>query len=96
MKRTALITGVAGGIGKATALLFLESGWTVIGLDKSSPSGLNNKIRFIKGDVSKPVSSKRIFRTISKEIECLDVLVNNAAKKPYHTRHGNSHWLCLQ
>ncbi len=79
MRKNALITGVAGGIGHATALLFHKSGWNVIGVDKQTPKGLNKKIRFIKGDVSEPISSKRIFREVSKVYNGLDALINNAA-----------------
>ncbi len=33
--RTLLITGAAGGIGRATVQLFAESGWRVIGVDRA-------------------------------------------------------------
>lgn len=38
MGRTAIVTGVSGGIGTETASLLLKSGFTVIGLDKNPPS----------------------------------------------------------
>ncbi len=34
-QRTVLITGAAGGIGRATVTLFAKSGWRVIGVDRS-------------------------------------------------------------
>lgn len=34
MKRVVLITGAAGGIGYATARIFKEAGWRVIGVDR--------------------------------------------------------------
>ena len=52
-KRVMLITGAAGGIGRATVKLFSEKGWNVIGVDRSPygkdfpESGL-----FIQSDVS--------------------------------------------
>ena len=33
--RTVLITGAAGGIGRATVALFAEKGWRVIGVDRA-------------------------------------------------------------
>jgi glucose 1-dehydrogenase len=36
MKKTVLITGAAGGIGRATVALFAEKGWIVIGVDRST------------------------------------------------------------
>jgi NAD(P)-dependent dehydrogenase (short-subunit alcohol dehydrogenase family) len=38
-QKTAIVTGVSGGIGTETASLLLKSGFTVIGLDKNPPSG---------------------------------------------------------
>lgn len=38
MGQTAIVTGVSGGIGTETARLLLNSGFTVIGLDKNPPS----------------------------------------------------------
>jgi NAD(P)-dependent dehydrogenase (short-subunit alcohol dehydrogenase family) len=35
INRTVLITGAAGGIGRATVALFAEKGWRVIGVDRS-------------------------------------------------------------
>ncbi len=34
--RTVLITGAAGGIGRATVALFYEKGWRIIGVDRSA------------------------------------------------------------
>ncbi len=79
MKKTALITGAGGGIGRAAAEAFLDSGWDVIGVDKHKMKQPTNKLHFIKGDISSPESSKKIFNGVSKIIDKLDVLVNNAA-----------------
>jgi len=35
MSRTILITGAAGGIGRASVALFAEKGWRVIGVDRN-------------------------------------------------------------
>ncbi|MDP4691011.1 MAG: SDR family oxidoreductase [Candidatus Nanopelagicales bacterium] len=39
---TALVTGVASGMGQATAAMFLERGWRVIGLDSCPDAGLDH------------------------------------------------------
>jgi glucose 1-dehydrogenase len=78
--RTVLITGAAGGIGRATVCLFAEKGWHVIGLDRSSfgkdfpASGL-----FIQSDISRPESMEAIFQQVRAFTETLDALINNAA-----------------
>jgi NAD(P)-dependent dehydrogenase (short-subunit alcohol dehydrogenase family) len=78
--KTVLITGAAGGIGRATVSLFAESGWRVIGVDRSSfgddfpRSGL-----FIKADISEPQDLEAIFTLAQGFSERLDALVNNAA-----------------
>ena len=35
LPRTVLVTGAAGGIGRATVNLFAKSGWRVIGVDRA-------------------------------------------------------------
>ena len=48
MKKTVLITGAGGGIGRAAAEAFLDSGWEVIGVDKYEIRNPLNKIHYIK------------------------------------------------
>jgi NAD(P)-dependent dehydrogenase (short-subunit alcohol dehydrogenase family) len=78
--RTALITGAAGGIGRATVHLFAEKGWRVIGVDRASfgdgfpPDGL-----FIQTEISYPGSMEAIFRQVQGFTPTLNALVNNAA-----------------
>jgi len=77
---TLLITGAAGGIGRASVRLFAEKGWRVIGVDKSDfgadfPSGG----LFIRADISHPEEIQSIFERARAFTESLDALVNNAA-----------------
>lgn len=81
-----IITGMAAGIGKASALLFAKEGATVIGADINESGGIEviAKIKknggrgyFIKADVSRESEVKEVFRK-AQEIGRIDVLFNNA------------------
>lgn len=78
--RTVLITGVAGGIGRATVNLFSEKGWRVIGVDRSEfGNDFPKNGLFIESDISHPEDMQAIFEKAHKFTESLDALVNNAA-----------------
>jgi len=78
--RTVLVTGAAGGIGRATVSLFAEKSWRVIGVDRSEfgsdfpPTGL-----FIQSDISRSEDMQSIFEKAHAFTESLEALVNNAA-----------------
>jgi len=78
--RTMLITGAAGGIGRATVKLFAEAGWRVIGVDRATfgepfpDNGL-----FIQSDISIGENLESIFSQARAFTETLHALVNNAA-----------------
>jgi NAD(P)-dependent dehydrogenase (short-subunit alcohol dehydrogenase family) len=79
-QRTVLITGAAGGIGRATVELFSKSGWRVIGIDRSDfgvefPGGG----KFIKADIANPGDIETIFAQAHEFSGYLNALVNNAA-----------------
>ena len=79
-KRTVLITGAAGGIGRATVHLFAEKGWQVVGVDRAPfgdhfpPAGI-----FIQADISQEQELERIFSEVRAYTATLHALVNNAA-----------------
>ncbi len=77
-ERIALITGVAGGIGSATARVFRAKGWTVLGVDRR-PEEEPAADHFIEADISDPDSPQRIFMELGEVFGRLDALVNNAA-----------------
>jgi len=80
LPKTVLITGAAGGIGRATVKLFAESGWRVIGVDRSSfgePFPSNGL--FIESDISIGENLESIFRQAQAFTGYLNALVNNAA-----------------
>ncbi len=78
--QTVLITGAAGGIGRATVNLFAEKGWRVIGVDRADfgerfpQDGL-----FIRADISRGEDMEAIFERVRQFTPALDALVNNAA-----------------
>ncbi|NIN63181.1 MAG: SDR family NAD(P)-dependent oxidoreductase, partial [Anaerolineae bacterium] len=83
-EKQVLITGGAGGIGKATAVRFLEEGCRVAILDcdgeavhrvDSEVSGLSASVI---ADVSKPDDVARAFTELDELLGGLDVLINNA------------------
>lgn len=79
MKRVVIITGAAGGIGRASARIFSEAGWTVVGVDKNKRMDLSGVSHFIQADISRPDTPKQILDEVFAEEERLDALINNAA-----------------
>jgi len=79
-QKTVLITGAAGGIGRASVALFAEKGWRVIGVDRA-PFGEDFPANglFIQSEISHPESMETIFQQVHAFTESLDALVNNAA-----------------
>jgi len=79
MSRAVLITGVAGGIGAATAKLFARERWQVIGIDCCAPTGDIPLARFIHADLGDPAVFEQLFAEVKEAAGHLDALVNNAA-----------------
>jgi NAD(P)-dependent dehydrogenase (short-subunit alcohol dehydrogenase family) len=79
MNQVVLITGVAGGIGSATARVFADAGWHVVGVDRRQVDNLPGVAHFIHADISDPEALERIFGEVTADEGRLDALVNNAA-----------------
>jgi len=79
MTRTILITGAAGGIGRASVDLFAQQGWRVIGVDRNEFGDFPNNGLFIRSDISRPEAMESIFEQARAFTDSLDALVNNAA-----------------
>ena len=79
-QKTVLITGAAGGIGRASVSLFAEKGWRVIGVDRA-PFGEEFPTNglFIQSEISRHESMETIFNQVQAFTKTLDALVNNAA-----------------
>ena len=82
--RTALITGGAGGLGRAMARRFAEEGARVVVADLDLPAAealaaeLPHQAIAIQADVTDPAAVERTVATAVAETGSLDVLVNNA------------------
>ena len=88
--KTALITGVSGGIGKATAKKFIDNGYFVIGQYNSNKQSIDNfylelekenKSDYffaVKADLSDSEQIYKMMDSIEKSFKHLSVLVNNA------------------
>jgi NAD(P)-dependent dehydrogenase (short-subunit alcohol dehydrogenase family) len=78
--KSVLITGAAGGIGRATIHLFANNGWRVIGLDRLLfGKGFPKNGLFIQTEISRPEFMESIFQQVQAFSPELDALVNNAA-----------------
>lgn len=78
--KTVLITGAAGGIGRATVQLFADSGWHVIGVDRAPfGEGFPAEGLFIQSDISHPEEIAVIFSQAQAFTKTLHALINNAA-----------------
>lgn len=80
MTKTVLITGAAGGIGRATVALFAQKGWRVVGVDRAEfDEGFPSEGLFIRADISRPQELEAIFDRTRRFASQLNALVNNAA-----------------
>jgi NAD(P)-dependent dehydrogenase (short-subunit alcohol dehydrogenase family) len=78
MNRTVVVTGVCGGIGRAIAARFRQSGWTVIGVDRNEPDNEVEIERFELADVGRDGDVAALFARLA-DLGSLDALINNAA-----------------
>jgi glucose 1-dehydrogenase len=78
--RTLLITGAAGGIGRATVQVFARNGWRVIGVDRQDfGEGFPDNGHFIRADIAAPEDLESIYTQANAVTDKLHAVVNNAA-----------------
>jgi 3(or 17)beta-hydroxysteroid dehydrogenase len=97
--KVAIITGGAGGLGKAQALLLAQEGAKVVvtDLDEAHGKGVAEEIKghggetiFIQHDVSSEIHWKRVISETLEKFGKLDILVNNAGVIIFKNIHDTS------
>ena len=83
--KVAIITGASGGIGKATAKIFIEEGADVLMVDlheeelSSACNAMNsNKVSYFVGDVTKASDNLEAVKLATERYGGLDVFIANA------------------
>lgn len=79
MKRLALITGAARGIGAATTELFAADGWEVVAVDKIEKAEVPQGASYWRVDLADPADVEDLFDRLTSNTTRLDALINNAA-----------------
>ena len=83
--KTAIVTGVLGGIGKETAIHLCRAGYAVVGMDVIEASDLSAfagfNFTYVKGDLANGASRDTLVKT-AREKGDLSVLVNVAGVAP--------------
>ena len=84
MKKVAVITGAAHGIGRATARLLLDEGWLIGAVDVARPDlerafgKLARRVLLIEGDIGSEATAKRAVTETIERFGQLDGVVSNA------------------
>ena len=76
--RITVVTGAASGIGKEVALVFLENGAGVIGVDCQYDQNALDEVGYYKVDVAKYSKCEACYKHIIEKYGHVDVLVNCA------------------
>jgi len=79
MSRSVLITGIAGGIGRATAATFHAAGWRVFGVDRRAERDIYGVDEFVLANAAEDHDMQAALERIAASVGTLDALVNNAA-----------------
>ncbi len=83
--KVALVTGVASGIGRATAKLLLENGVAVVGLSRRTEMENpfdSTHFTYVSGDVSCAADRERFAAAAAEKYGHIDILVNVAGVAP--------------
>lgn len=75
--KSVLISGVNGGIGRATAQKFIDNGYQVFGIDIQNSTTING-LNYFQCDITNEDQIKQVFRKIKTNINSLDAIVSLA------------------
>ena len=92
---TVLITGAAGGLGRALCRAFLDAGWNVHGGIHREPIPVpHDRLTAVRLDVTEPGAADRAVAEVCRRAGRLDVLVNNAgiARDGILPRMADAEW----
>jgi len=79
-KRVMVVTGAAGGIGRAIVQRFVAAGWQAIGWDKAPrPADFPRAARYQQVDLAEPAAIARAAAAVRADFPKLHALINNAA-----------------
>jgi 3alpha(or 20beta)-hydroxysteroid dehydrogenase len=95
--KIAIVTGGAGGIGKATGALFEAEGASVLLVDrdaealKTAAAAIgSNRVATCVADVSQPQDNEMMVRTAVERFGGVDILIANAGiERPWKTSTGS-------
>ena len=92
-RRRAAITGGSSGIGLATGLMMVESGYDVVSMDVTAPQ--DSGLAYVRTDVRDPAMVESSMEAVVSELGGLDVLVNSAGISSVGAVEANSdeEWL---
>ena len=84
MKKVALVTGVASGIGRATAEILLKNDIAVVGISRRAvmENPLQGDFTYVSGDIGDAEDRKHFVETAKKLYGRVDILVNVAGVAP--------------
>ena len=79
-KKTAIITGASGGIGRGLIATFLREGYNVVGTSRHAVRELvaSNRLILVDGDIGKQQTAAEVVEAAINNFGSIDVLVNNA------------------
>lgn len=87
--KVAIVTGVAGGIGKASALALAENGYKIVGMGRKESPDLSDfegiDITYVSGDVADADARARLLKTATEAGE-IAALINVAGVAPKERR----------
>ena len=83
--KIAIVTGVAGGIGKASAIALAKKGYKIVGMGRKETPDLSDfeglDLVYVSGDVSNPADRQKLFETAAS-LGKIAALINVAGVAP--------------